>query len=53
MVGTTKNKNIEHWGKWTRDIFGFSTHNKNYAINASLPFLFNFFELKKIILEEK
>ena len=47
LVGTTKNKNIDHRGEEARAMFGLPTQNKNCAINASLPFLFDFFELKE------
>ena len=40
-VSTIKNKNIEHSGK---ELFGLPNQNKS---SASLPFLFDFFELKE------
>ena len=46
-VGTSKHKNIDHWGKETCAMFPFPIQNKNSIKNASLTFLFDFFELKK------
>ena len=34
-------------------MFGLPIQNKNSAINASLPFLFNYFELKKKHIRRK
>ena len=34
-------------------MFGLPIQNKNSAINASLPFLFNYFELKKKTYQKK
>ena len=42
-----KNDNANHWGKETSAMFSLLIQNKNSAINASLPFLFNYFELKE------
>ena len=42
-----KNDNANHWGEETSAMFSLPIQNKNSAINASLPFLFNYFELKE------
>ena len=53
-VNTAKNKNTDHQGKETYAMFGLPIQTENSAIIASLPFLFDIFELKQmIILEEK
>ena len=42
-----KNDNANKWDKETPAMFGLPIQNKNSAINASLTFLFNYFELKE------
>ena len=42
-----KNKNIDHRVKEHYAMFGLPIQNENSAINDSLPFLFDFFELKE------
>ena len=46
-VDTFENKNIEHSGKETYAMFCLLIQNKNNTTNATLPFLFDFFELKE------
>ena len=42
MIATSREKDIDYWGKETYAMFGLSIQNKNGTINVQLDFLFDY-----------